>query len=65
MENCDKKIEQLKEEGYNPRKIGVNKYGLHEVVYASYETGEEALVAIRKIRQTSNKDAWLLVKDLD
>ena len=64
-ENCDKKIEQLKEEGYKPRKIGINKYGLHEVVYASYETGEEALVALREIRKTSNKDAWLLVKELN
>ena len=63
--NCDKKIEQLKAEGYKPRKIGVNKYGLHEVVYASYETGEEALVALRNIRKTSNKDAWLLVEELD
>tara|TARA_R110000868_G_scaffold177156_1_gene415449 strand:- start:284 stop:1222 length:939 start_codon:yes stop_codon:yes gene_type:complete len=63
--NCDKKMEQLRAEGYKPRKIGVNKYGLHEVVYASYETGEEALVAIREIRKTSNKDAWLLVKELD
>ena len=58
-------MEQLRAEGYKPRKIGVNKYGLHEVVYASYETGEEALVAIREIRKTSNKDAWLLVKELD
>ncbi len=64
-ENCDKKIEQLRAEGYKPRKIGMNKYGLHEVVYASYQTGQEALIAIRKIRATSNKDAWLLVKELD
>ncbi|GGK30943.1 hypothetical protein GCM10007962_26630 [Yeosuana aromativorans] len=64
-ENCNKIIEQLKAEGYKARKIGVNKYGLHEVVYASYETGEEALVALHKIRKTSNKDAWLLVKKLD
>lgn len=63
--NCDKKIEQLKAKGYNARKIGVNKYGLHQVVYGSYETGEEALKAIRKIRKTSNKDAWLLIKELD
>lgn len=64
-ENCDKKIEQLKAEGYNPRKLGVNKYGLHVIAYASYETGEEALVALHKIRKTSNKDAWLLVEKLD
>lgn len=64
-ENCDKKITQLKAEGFKARKIGVNKYGLHEVIYASYETGEEALNALHEIRKTSNKDAWLLVKKLD
>ena len=56
---------ELKAEGFKARKIGVNKYGLHEVVYASYETGQEALVELHKIRKTSNKDAWLLVKELD
>ncbi|NCP89999.1 MAG: SPOR domain-containing protein [Flavobacteriales bacterium] len=64
-ENCDKKIAQLIAEGFKARKLGVNKYGLHEVVYGSYKTGEEALIAIRAIRKTSNKDAWLLVKELD
>ncbi|WOD44680.1 SPOR domain-containing protein [Hwangdonia lutea] len=64
-ENCNKIIAQLKKEGFNARKIGVNKYGLHEVVYASYETGKEALKAIRDIRKTHNKNAWLLVKKLD
>lgn len=64
-ENCNKIIAQLKAEGFNARKIGVNKYGLHEVVYASYENGQDALKAIRKIRKTHNKDAWLLVKKLD
>jgi hypothetical protein len=60
-ENCDKKIEELIGLGFKARKIGVNKYGLHEVVYGSYETAEEALIALRDIRKTSNKDAWLKV----
>lgn len=64
-ENSFKKVNQLKKQGFNARIIGVNKYGLHEVVYGSYETGHEALVALRKIRKTNNKDAWLLVKALD
>ena len=64
-ENCNKKIKQLREEGFKARNIGVNKYGLHVVAYASYETGEEALVALHNIRKTSNKDAWLLVEKLD
>ena len=64
-ENSFKKVNQLKKQGFNARIIGVNKYGLHEVVYGSYETGQEALIALREIRKTSNKDAWLLVKELD
>ncbi|MBO3096699.1 HU domain-containing protein [Gelidibacter pelagius] len=63
-ENSDKKVEQLQELGFKARKIGVNKYGLHEVVYSSYENSNEALVALRDIRLNYNKDAWLLVREL-
>ena len=64
-ENSDKKVSQLKDQGFKARKIGVNKYGLHEVVYASYEDRLEALEALRTIKRTHNSDAWLLVKELD
>lgn len=63
-ENSIKKVNQLKALGYNARVIGVNKYGLHEVVYESFEDRLEALKALRKIRYTDNQAAWLLVKDL-
>ena len=58
-ENCNKKIKQLKDEGFKARKLGVNKYGLHEVVYGSFETRTEALQNLRAIQKTHNKDAWL------
>jgi len=64
-ENSDKKVSQLKNLGYDARKIGVNKYGLHEVVYASYEDRLEALSALRHIKRNHNSAAWLLVKELD
>ena len=64
-DNCEQIISELKEQGFNARTIGVNKYGLHEVVYGSYETGEEALKVLRDVRINQNEDAWLLVKDLD
>ncbi|MEW4922428.1 SPOR domain-containing protein [Algibacter sp. 2305UL17-15] len=64
-ENCDKKVSQLKQDGFSARKIGANKYGLHQVVYASYEGRLDALKALRNIKKTHNKDAWLLVKKLD
>lgn len=63
-ENSDKKVEQLQELGFKARKIGVNKYGLHEVVYSSYENSNDALLALRDIRLNYNKDAWLLVREL-
>lgn len=63
--NSDKKVKQLKALGYKARKIGVNRYGLHEVVYSSYETRSEAQRALHAIKKEHNKDAWLLVKDLE
>lgn len=64
-DNCELILSQLKEQGFNARTIGVNKYGLHEVVYGSYETGEEALKVLHDVRINQNEDAWLLVKDLE
>ena len=64
-ENCDKKVKQLKKEGFRARKIGVNKYGLHQVAYSSYEDRLDALQALRNIKKTHNKEAWLLVQKLD
>ncbi len=64
-ENCNTKIAELKAQGFNARTIGANKYGLHQVVYASYEDRLEALKALRTIKKTQNKEAWLLVKALD
>jgi hypothetical protein len=64
-ENSDKKLAELKALGYDARKIGMNKYGLHEVVYASYEDRLEALSALKEVKRTDNPAAWLLVKELD
>ena len=64
-ENCDKKVEQLITLGYNARKIGINKYGLHQVAYASYSDRIDALDALNDIKSSNNNDAWLLVKQLD
>ena len=63
-ENSTKKINQLKTLGYNARYIGENKYGLHEVIYSSYEDRIEALSALRQIRREHNSEAWMLVKEL-
>ena len=64
-ENADKKIMALKDIGYSSEKIGVNKYGLHQVVYASYNSRLEAVRALKSIKKSHNKKAWLLVKDIN
>ncbi len=64
-ENADKKMAQLLEKGFSPRLIGANRYGLHQVIYSSYEDRREALKNLYTIQNTDNKDAWLLVKELD
>lgn len=63
--NSDKKVEQLRKLGYKARKIGVNRFGLHEVVYSSFENRIEAQKAMFQIRKEHNKEAWLLVKNIN
>ncbi|UJH68999.1 SPOR domain-containing protein [Allomuricauda sp. SCSIO 65647] len=58
--NADKKVKQLRAEGHNALYLGQNKYGLHQVAYASFEDPKEALAYLKKIRRTESPDAWLL-----
>ncbi|MDN3491636.1 HU domain-containing protein [Winogradskyella bathintestinalis] len=62
--NSEKKVKQLRSQGFKARKIGANRYGLHEVVYASFESRGEAQQELSKIRREHNRDAWLLIKRL-
>ncbi|MBK5212684.1 MAG: SPOR domain-containing protein [Flavobacteriaceae bacterium] len=62
--NADKKVEQLREKGFSPLKMDVSRYGLHQVLYASFEDRMEALKKLRDIQKTENADAWLLVQEI-
>lgn len=62
-ENAEKKVQQLKAEGFKARQIGANRFGLHQVVYSSHENRLEALKTLREIKN-SNPGAWLLVQEL-
>jgi nucleoid DNA-binding protein len=62
--NAEKKIQQLLKKGFPAQAIGENRYGLHVVSYASYETRLKARQSLRTIKKTENTDAWLMVKDL-
>lgn len=62
-DNAKKKLNQLITQGYPAKNIGVNRYGLHQVIYQSFSDRLEALSALRKIKVQENAAAWLLVKD--
>ena len=62
--NSDRKLRQLRRLGFNARKIGQNRYGLHQVVYDSYQTRQQAQRALYQIKRTQDSSAWLLIKVL-
>lgn len=64
-ENATKKLNQLRAKGYAAKSIGVNQYGLHVVVYSSYQDRLEARKSLQEIKLSENNDAWLLVRDLN
>ncbi|WP_224484286.1 SPOR domain-containing protein [Robertkochia aurantiaca] len=59
--NADKRVSQLLNKGYDAHKVGVNKFGLHQVAFASFAEVNEALAYLRKIKKEESKEAWLLV----
>ena len=64
-ENANTKVNQLKEEGYNAHILGINKWGLTQVAFDSYETKEAARIALETIKKSGSQDAWLLIKKFD
>lgn len=63
-QNAEKKILQLREKGYSPLKMEANRYGLHQVLYASFDDKLEAKRKLYEIQKTENADAWLLVQEI-
>lgn len=60
--NADKKIRLLKRRGYEAEYLGTNDHGLHMVTYSRYSDAKLALKALRQIKNTQSKDAWMLSK---
>tara|TARA_R110002049_G_scaffold130157_11_gene288371 strand:+ start:743 stop:1690 length:948 start_codon:yes stop_codon:yes gene_type:complete len=58
--NATKKINELKAKGYNASYVGVNKYGLHQVAFASFTDVKEGLKFLKEIKSTESSDAWML-----
>ncbi len=62
--NADKKMQQLRDKGFLPLKMEPTRYGLHQVLYASFADRLEAQQKLHEIQKTENADAWLLVQDI-
>lgn len=63
-DNAEKKVRQLREIGYSPLKMKANRYGLHQVLYASFDDRQEAERKLYEIKRSENADAWLLVQEI-
>jgi len=62
-ENAHTKVAELKANGFEAELLGQNKYGLHQVSYASFANRDEATNALIKIKKTEAPEAWLLVTE--
>ena len=62
VENADKKVKELIGNGFKAQILGVNKWGLTQVAFSSYNSRAEALDNLKAIKRTISSDAWLLVQ---
>ncbi|MGJ8683886.1 MAG: SPOR domain-containing protein [Nonlabens sp.] len=63
--NADKKVQQLINKGYAAERIGVNKYGLHNVAFSSYADRNDAINELYRLRKEGFSGAWLLTGSLE
>lgn len=59
--NANKKVRELQKLGYNAQLIGVNKYGLHNVAFSSFDSRNAATNELIKLKATGFSNAWLFV----
>jgi nucleoid DNA-binding protein/flagellar basal body-associated protein FliL len=57
--NADKYTQKLQNEGYDAKKFGFLR-GMHAVSYAEFDSRQEALVQLQKIRGSREPNAWLI-----
>ena len=62
-ENADRKLNQLLQEGYEARILGVNKWNLTVVSYGNYATRKEALEYLYQIKSHVATDSCLHIQE--
>jgi len=61
-ENANRKLNQLLQEGYEAKILGVNKWNLTVVSYGSFSSRDDALENLSQIKKNVAKDSWLLIQ---
>lgn len=61
--NAHRKVIQLKNDGYDARILGVNRWNLNVVSFGSFSTREEAYKSLLKYKNNVDQDAWLLIQE--
>jgi cell division protein FtsN len=62
-ENANRKVNQLLQEGYDARILGINKWNLTVVSYGSFSSRDDALENLSQIKKNVAKDSWLLIQE--
>lgn len=63
MANADRKLEDLKSQGYAAAFAEINPEGLHRVAYGRYTSKKEAMNLLYYIKYTLEEEAWYLVEE--
>ena len=59
--NADKLYKNLLTKGYNPTKLPLNDKGLIPISFDNFSNRKDAVVALRQLQASENKDAWIFV----
>lgn len=61
--NADKKVKQLISNGFEAQILSVNKWGLTQVSFASFNSKIAARKQLKQIKKSVSSDAWLLIQE--
>ena len=59
--NANKLYKSLLSKGYNPTKLPLNDKGLIPISFDNFSNRKEAVIALRQLQMSENKDAWIFV----
>ncbi len=61
--NADNLFRKLQANGYNPTKLPLNEKGLIPISFDNFSNKKDAVIALRQLQLSENKDAWIFILD--